>query len=86
MEKKAILIRADGTEQALTPQKKPDLKQMQTWVGGYIERVKVRYEGHIRTMYVNEEGLLLNLQFNQKASSICKRTIVGDVFILVGWR
>ncbi len=86
MEKKVILIKADGTRQQLTPEKKPTLKEMQAWVGGYIEPIHVRYEGKKVTMVVNEEGDLKKLPFNKEASNIVRCGIVGDVFILIGWR
>ncbi len=85
-DKKVTLIRADGTEVVLTPEKKPTLEQMQVWVDGYIEVVHVLYNGRRCAMGVNEEGKLRNLPANTKASQIFGQTIVGNVFILEGWR
>lgn len=85
--KLVITIKADGTKEITDPVKKPTLEQMQEMVGGYIEPVHgIRWNGHTGVMVVNEEGLIRNLPFNQKASAIAKRNIVGDVFILIGWR
>ena len=85
-EKKVILLKADGTRQDLTPEKNPDLKQMQDWVGGYIEVIHVSFEGKKVPMVVNEEGLIHRLPLNYQAGRIAGCPIVGDVFILVGWR
>ncbi len=86
VEKKVTLIKVDGTQEVLTPGKKPELEQMQKWVGGYIEVVHVTYNGHKCAMGVNEEGKRKNLPWNSKASKLYGQTIVGDVFILEGWR
>jgi len=60
---------------------KPDLKELQKLVEGYIEFVRLpRGNGH-KVMVVNEEGLLKRLQFNAKASMIARRTIVGVAVI-----
>ena len=84
--KKAILLKADGIRQDLTPKEKPTLKEMQDWVGGYIEIVRVNFEGKKVPMVVNEEGLIHRLPINYQASRIAGSPIVGDVFILIGWR
>ena len=87
MVKQVIIIKADGTIEITEPVKKPSLEKMQRIVGGYIEAVRgIRYKEHTVTMVVNEEGLIHNLPFNTEASAIAGRTIVGDVFILIGWR
>jgi len=39
-------------------------------VGGYIERVRVRYEGKLRDAYLNEEGLLKGLPINKYAHKL----------------
>ncbi len=85
-EKKVILLKADGTRQDLTPEKKPTLEEMQAWVGGYIEVVRVSFEGKKVPMVVNEEGLIHRLPINYQAGRIAGSPIVGDVFILIGWR
>ncbi len=86
VEKKVTLIKVDGTQEVLTPGKKPELEQMQKWVGGYIEVVHVTYNGHKCAMVVNEEGFLEGLPTNVRATEIAGQRIVGDVFILEGWR
>lgn len=59
------------------------LEEMQWIVGGYIERVQVRYHGKTLDMWVNEEGLVRNLPINLEASLIAGQTIVGDAFIIL---
>ena len=36
----------------------PRLEILQELVGGYIERVRVKYEGKLRDAYLDEEGLI----------------------------
>jgi|TARA_R110000803_G_scaffold56959_3_gene114668 hypothetical protein len=72
----ATLLRTDGT------QKKDisivGLKRLQDLVGGYIEVVNLT-DGRI--LIVNEEGLLLKLPFNEQASDLSSRPLVGDVIL-----
>jgi len=77
---------ADGTYKKREAPSKPSLEEMQQIVGGYIEPLRVEHEGHIRTMVVNEEGKLIRLPLNIRASEIAGREIVGNVFILEGYR
>ena len=76
----------DGNYEKREAPTKPTLKEMQELVGGYIEPLQVRHEGKSRTMVVNEEGLLMNLPRNPGASAIAGTVIVGNVFILEGYR
>jgi hypothetical protein len=58
----------------------PDIKTLQGIVGGYIEAVPVvRHHAHL---YVNEDGLRLNLPYNRLASCLVGRPIVGDAIVL----
>lgn len=56
------------------------LKSLQHQVEGNIECVTLA-PGHVE-MIVNEEGWLLNLPFNELASVLSERQIVGTVLIL----
>lgn len=63
-----LLIKADGTETEVTPgDRKFTLAELQDMVGGYIQLVST-HDG--RQMFVNEEGLLMNLPRNAKASEV----------------
>ena len=75
----AKIIKADGTEIAVTPKNGKDFKldELQPIVGGYIEIVYLPG----RFMVVNEEGKLMGLPINGKASFIAGETIVGDVLV-----
>tara|TARA_R110000824_G_scaffold2998_6_gene13783 strand:+ start:3112 stop:3366 length:255 start_codon:yes stop_codon:yes gene_type:complete len=55
------------------------LKEKQDAVGGYIEVVATR-KGKV--LIVNEEGALMGLKKNNKASEIADFDIVGDVICL----
>lgn len=64
----------------------PDLTAMQAIVGGYIEVAGLLEP--LATMYINEEGKLMRLPLNQRATAILQRHnpamagyVVGDVFI-----
>lgn len=59
---------------------KPTLEEMQKMVGGYIQEV---YVGDQDVQYwVNEEGLLLELPLNPKASMMLGQPIVGNLVVL----
>lgn len=69
-----IRIAEDGTETKHFPAKgrKFDYKELQGFVGGLIQCVDgLRWRGKIiKSAYANEEGLLLGLPHNPKASDI----------------
>ena len=80
----AQIIRADGSVEEVEMPKKDGLPFMQQVVGGYIEIVRIP-DG--RLMVLNEEGKLLRLPLNTKATALYNNlndVIVGDV--LVGTR
>ena len=80
----AQIIRADGSVEEVEMPKKDGLSFMQQVVGGYIEIVRIP-DG--RLMVLNEEGKLLRLPLNTKATALYNNlndVIVGDV--LVGTR
>lgn len=72
----ATVIKTDGTRSDLP---NINLGVLQEAVGGLIEAV---YLSAGRLMYVNEEGLIIGLEYNPTASAIARRPIVGDVVIL----
>ncbi len=80
------IYKTDNSYEKREASTKPDLEEMQRIVGGYIEPLRVCHEGHTRTMVVNEDGISLGLHVNHAASRIAGRPIVGDVFILEGYR
>jgi len=86
MENKVILLNVNGTREVLSPEQKPTLQQMQGWVGGYIETIRVQYGNRRATLVVNEEGLAKNLPVNSQASRIAGFSVGGNAFILCGWR
>lgn len=63
-----LLYKVDGSVTEVTPQdgKKFSLKELQGFVGGYIESVP-----HARPdAFCNEEGLLNGLPYNRNASRV----------------
>jgi hypothetical protein len=62
--------------------KGPSLEVLQKGVGGYIERVKVRYNGKVRDAYCNEDGLSQGLEYNHDATMLCRGTIFEGVSIV----
>lgn len=85
-----IIIKSDGTEQFVNPEGANDkftLEQLQRIVGGYIQVINLPAN---KLLVINEEGKLLSLPVNQKASSLarfCKSIfdtdfIVGDAVII----
>ena len=73
----AIHIKVDGSVN--TEYNHKGLKQKQKAVGGYIEPVYLQ-DG--RVALINEEGLLRQLDMNEKASEMTGYLLVGDVLIL----
>tara|TARA_R110000787_G_scaffold67346_3_gene150925 strand:+ start:309 stop:566 length:258 start_codon:yes stop_codon:yes gene_type:complete len=70
-------------------EKEPTLERLQEMVGGYIQLLELPDTG--KQMIVNEEGLLLGLSYNEKATEIYYEEnrhkaspILGDVVILSG--
>ncbi len=79
----AIIIRVNGEiEKAVKVPKEKSLKFLQNVVGGYIEMVATK-DGDI--MVLNEEGKLIGLEVNKKATDLYIHgridPIVGDVLI-----
>lgn len=66
--KKTIWVSVDGSVRETA--ERPTLEQMQEWVGGYIERTVVKYEGVQCSMYVNEDGHALGLPPNARATNL----------------
>lgn len=79
----ARIIKTNGVEQEIKPKNGKDfkLKELQSFVGGYIEIVDLD-NGEI--MVVNEEGLLERLPFNSKATKIAKEAYPGSDMYIVG--
>lgn len=64
----------------------PGLSALQAAVGGYIERVRVRFNGRVRDAYVNEDGYSKGLLVNRPAMAILAEpfqgaTIVGNLAV-----
>ena len=78
MTDKAILFKASGEWEFIKPNdgKKFSLEELQKYVGGYIELI--RLPGR-ECLVVNEEGVLLGLPLNQTITEAISRPIVGDV-------
>lgn len=82
------IIQPDGTTNITErdASDRPSLKELQQAVGGYIEPVDAMMDdGTIA--YANEEGLLVGMPPNPKATAAVKwpHTIVGPVVILKGF-
>lgn len=83
---KAIVIPADGTQPARVVDDNITLEFMQGVVGGYIETVPI-YEvltdsgrKHVEAdLFVNEEGKLIGLPLNPRATDLAALTIGGWV-------
>lgn len=79
----AKIIYANGETKEVQPKNGRDfsLAELTAIVGGYIEVTQTIKDGEI--MIVNEEGKLLDLPYNPKATNIHKYhdVIVGDVLV-----
>ena len=59
--------------------KEPPLKTIQEIVNGYIT---ILYLGDGRTMYVNEDGILLDLPLNKKATEMVGFEVYGKAIVI----
>lgn len=79
----AQLIRANGDIKEIEPADRNSftLKEMQEYVGGWIE---VIYLASGEIMVLNEEGKLIELPINEKATELYGSydVIVGDVMVI----
>jgi len=81
----AIIIKSSGKVEEVTFKgKKPKLEELQGCVGGYIECVYLK-DGKV--LVVNEDGKMLGLPQNEKATSIIVEQgrydfIVGDALLI----
>jgi Domain of unknown function (DUF3846) len=78
-----ISPRAEVTQHPVEFAKTWPLEKMQELVGGYIERVRVRWDGRVRDAYIDEEGKLKGLAFNHFATGLLEPPLRGHD-ILVG--
>jgi hypothetical protein len=80
----AILIKADGTVEEIKIPKQDQLKFLQDTVGGYIQMVSIpKHKGHTG-MIINEEGKLMSLPHNAKATMLYNNpydSIVGNAIL-----
>lgn len=70
--------------------KTPGFEQLHAALGGYLERIRVRWEGKIRDAYVDEDGIMKGLPINYKIHGFLDGVfknypahIYGDVLIWV---
>lgn len=77
---KLTTIAPDGrhTEQRFETAKGATLTDLQAAVGGYIERVRVRFNGRVRDAYVNEDGISQRLQFNRPGTALLAPPFTGS--------
>ena len=80
---KLVTIMPDGTE-SVTESKKPDYETIHSLLGGYMERIRVRYEGRIRDAYVDEEGLIKGLDRNPKIEKMMDGMFKGYAAPIAG--
>jgi hypothetical protein len=80
-----LVIDPDGTKTRIRHEKKdqPELKVIQRAVGGYIERIRVRFNHRLRDAYVNEDGLSMGLAYNPHVRMLSQHTIVGSMAIWI---
>lgn len=80
LETMAKIIKTDGKEINVEPRNGSDfsLSEMQRIVGGFIECVTL---DNGQLMVVNEEGVILEMPYNKKASELFGHPIVGNVLV-----
>lgn len=79
----AKLVTPDNEEIIVKPKngKTFALEELQKFVGGFIELVPYRLGGKL--MFVNEDGIALNLKMNKIATNLCYEgnRIVGNAIV-----
>jgi hypothetical protein len=80
MSNTAMLYHVDGRVEEVTPRngKAFTLEELQQFVGGSIEHVDCPNRKH---MFINEEGKLLGLDINWKATEVSGIARYGDVIV-----
>lgn len=80
----AKLIKISGETVDLYSTGKFALEELQSFVGGDIELIPVRFhsDGMFPMLIVNEEGRLNELPVNKTASEMTGLVVVGDVLYL----
>lgn len=80
-----LLLKADGSQECLHRTDRPlSLGELQGHVGGYIEFAPLSVDEdpeEVLELCVNEEGLLITLPLNERASRLAGQVIVGDVVL-----
>lgn len=67
------------------PSRPPTIKEVQSWVGGWIEQIMPPWVSSGVQIYAHEEGRIHNMKINQRASEIVGMDLVGTVVILKGF-
>lgn len=77
------LISPDGTVKTVRPHNSKEftLEELQGFVGGYIELVSMKRGNGRGRMYVNEEGKLKGLAWNEEATKIAAVGDYGDIIV-----
>jgi hypothetical protein len=80
----ALVLHADGTESTLSIRGLPgdeQLKLLQEAVGGYIE---LAFQKNGETMYVNEDGIALQLPVNINATTLMRFALQTNEVVIFG--
>jgi hypothetical protein len=80
----ALVLHADGTESTLSIRGLPgdeQLKRLQEAVGGYIESA---FQKSGETMYVNEDGISLQLPLNINATILMRFVLRTNEVVIFG--
>lgn len=80
-----LIIEPQGKKIRYKFDNEPSLTQLQSFVGGYIERVRVKVDGKWRDAFLDEEGMMkgrmVNIEFRKMMVDSYER---DDVQMFVG--
>jgi len=81
---KYLILKVDGEVEVKNIDGKVPLEEMQAGVGGFIEVVYLPQFTEKKNIIVlaNEEGLLMQLQFNMLAKYLLGLDLVGDIILI----
>jgi len=82
---RAHILNPDGTDTSIEFTEEPTLEWLQEQVQGHIEITWCGFNNLRSMMVVNDEGLLINMKPNPKASILAGQPIVGPAVVLEGF-
>lgn len=78
------ILPSEDSQVHIDCQGSPPIEALQKAVGGYVERIRVRFKGKLRDCYVDEDGWGKRLEHNPRVTALCSSEFVrmfGNVLL-----